>query len=265
MSLSISRPICPTISQPTAPTISSPAPQPIGFPTAIAASVLETVLTRLAPLLLPGAAGDLAAARQAAAQMLAAHDAQTDDEIRLAGKLVGLSFQCLEALSQAAAEDLPLTAKLRLRGSAVSLSRESHRAQRQLDKLQRARREGRTEQPADAPPQTVSQPQPTEPQPAAVPAAQPAPIAATSVAATSVAATSVAATSVAAAPPHSRPDAIRPAGKTGNPTWTQSLDKRLAAQRITDQLKQNQAAHAARLAQQNAAAATQAATAAPTA
>ena len=255
MSLSISRPICSTISQPTAPRISSPAPQPIGFPTAIAASVLETVLTRLAPLLLPGAAGDLAAARQAAAQMLAAHDAQTDDEIRLAGKLVGLSFQCLEALSQAAAEDLSLTAKLRLRGSAVSLSRESHKAQRQLDKLQRARREGRTEQPADAPPQTVSQPQPTEPQPAAVPAAQPAPIAATS----------VAATSVAAAPPHSRPDAIRPAGKTGNPTWTQSLDKRLAAQRITDQLKQNQAAHAARLAQQNAAAATQAATAAPTA
>ncbi|WP_428490390.1 hypothetical protein [Rhodopila sp.] len=200
------------------------------------------MLARLAPLLLPGAAGDLATARQAAAQMLAAHDAQTDDEIRLAGKLVGLSFQCLEALSQAAAEDLSLTAKLRLRGSAVSLSRESHKAQRQLDKLQRARRDGRTEQPADAPPRTASHPQPTELQPATVPAARPDP---------------VVSTSVAVAPAQSRPDAIHPAGRTGNAIMTQSLHKRLAAQRITDQLKQNQAAHAARLAQRNAAAATQ--------
>jgi hypothetical protein len=106
------------------------------------AAILETVLTRLAPLFLIGAAGDTNAAREAASQMLASYDPETQDELHLAANAISFSFQALEALSQAASLDLPLTRTLRLRSGAVSLSRESHKAQRRLDKLQAARRAG---------------------------------------------------------------------------------------------------------------------------
>jgi hypothetical protein len=122
----------------------------------IPAAILETVLTRLAALFLAGAAGDMDAAREAASQMLAAYDPQTQDELNLAANIVGFSFQALEALSQAATPGMPLTRTLRLRSGAVSLSRESHKAQRRLDKLQAARRAGvRAE----------TQPEPTQPEP----------------------------------------------------------------------------------------------------
>jgi hypothetical protein len=95
-------------------------------------------------------------AREAASQMLTAYDPQTQDELHLAANIIGFSFQALEALSQAAAPGMPLTRTLRLRGGAVSLSRESHKAQRRLDKLQAARRAGiRAE----------TQPEPTQPDP----------------------------------------------------------------------------------------------------
>jgi hypothetical protein len=106
------------------------------------AAVLETILSHLAALFLTGAAGDMIAAREAAAQMLSAYHPETEDELRLAANVISFSFQALEALSQAASPDLPMTRTLRLRGSAVSLSRESHKAQRRLDKLQAARRAG---------------------------------------------------------------------------------------------------------------------------
>jgi hypothetical protein len=105
-------------------------------------AVLETILSHLAALFLTGAGGDMTAARQAAAQMLSAYHPETEDELRLAANVISFSFQALEALSQAATPDMPLTRILRLRGSAVSLSRESHKAQRRLDKLQTARRAG---------------------------------------------------------------------------------------------------------------------------
>ncbi len=120
------------------------------------AAVLETILTHLAGLFLTGAAGDMTAAREAAAQTLSAYRPETEDELRLAANVISFSFQALEALSQAASPDMPLTRTLRLRGSAVSLSRESHKAQRRLDKLQTARRAGI---PAEA------QPEPAQPEP----------------------------------------------------------------------------------------------------
>ncbi len=122
------------------------------FPTAI----LETVLTGLAPLFLNGAAGDTNAAREAASQMLTAYDPQTEDELHLAANIVAFSFQALEALAQAATPGMPLTRTLRLRSGAVSLSRESHKAQRRLDKLQAARRAGI---------QAETQPEATQPAP----------------------------------------------------------------------------------------------------
>ncbi len=106
------------------------------------AAVLETILTHLAALFLTGAGGDMIAAREAAAQMLSAYHPETEDELHLAANVISFSFQALEALAQAATPDIPLTRTLRLRGSAVSLSRESHKAQRRLDKLQTARRAG---------------------------------------------------------------------------------------------------------------------------
>jgi hypothetical protein len=110
--------------------------------TSVSAAILETILSRLAPLFLSGTAGDLTAARHAAAQMLGAHHPETENELRLAANIVAFSFQALEALSQAATPDMPLTRVLRLRGSAVSLSRESQKADHRLDQLQQARRQG---------------------------------------------------------------------------------------------------------------------------
>jgi hypothetical protein len=132
---------------------------PVSLAKTLPAVMLETILTRLAPLFLAGAAGDMTVALQAAAQMLTAYDPRTGDELRLAANIVGFSFQALEALSQSATPDMQLTRILRLRGSAVSLSRESHKAQRRLDQLQKARREGIPAQPAE------TQPEPAQPEP----------------------------------------------------------------------------------------------------
>jgi hypothetical protein len=103
------------------------------------AAVVETILIRLAALFLIGAGGDTTAARRAATQMLGAYHPETEDELRLAAHIIGFSFHALEALGQAAAPDLPVTRVLRLRGSAVSLSRESEKAQRRLSQLQKNR------------------------------------------------------------------------------------------------------------------------------
>ena len=78
------------------------------------------------------------AARHAASHLLAAYNVATEEELGLAGEIVSFGFHALEALSEAAAPDLSMNQKLRLRGSAVSLSREAHKAQRKLDQLQKA-------------------------------------------------------------------------------------------------------------------------------
>jgi hypothetical protein len=104
-------------------------------------AILDTILSYLTTLFLPGTAGDFTAARRAAGQMLAAYQPRTEDELRLAAAIVSFSLQALDSLSQAASPDLPLTKILRLRGSAVSLSRESDKAQRRLEHLQQTRRQ----------------------------------------------------------------------------------------------------------------------------
>ena len=131
----------------------------MSLPTTLPAAVVETILTRIAPLFLIGAANNPEAARQAAAHMLAAYHPETTEELRLAANIVAFGFQSLEALSQAATPDMSLTRILRLRGSAVTLSRESAKAQRHLDQLQHARRNAPTieptaTQPAELKPET---------------------------------------------------------------------------------------------------------------
>jgi hypothetical protein len=174
----------------------------------LSAAILDTILGRLALLFLSGTAGDLTAARNAAAQMLAAYHPQTEDELRLAAAIVGFSFHALEALSQAAGPDMPLTRILRLRGSAVSLSRESHKAQRRLDQLQTARRTG-----SPAPTETVQTPPRID-----------------------KALDLIADTRQVAA-----------VAKATGQTWTQAYQQRQRSKAIAANLKKNQARHAAQL------------------
>jgi hypothetical protein len=144
--------------------MTSPMTRPVSFPTTLPAAILETILARLATLFLIGASGDSIAARQAASHMLAAYRPETEDELRLAANIICFSFQALEALSQAAAPDISLTRILRLRGGAVSLSRESAKAERRLGQLQQARQQPIQAPSAEIQPET-SQPEPAQPNP----------------------------------------------------------------------------------------------------
>jgi hypothetical protein len=112
---------------------------------ALPQALLDTILGRLAILLLEAAQGNETAARKAAAVTLADYHPETGAELRLAANIISFGLHALEALSQAAHPDLSLTKILRLRGSAVSLSRESHKAERRLLELQQARRAGQPE------------------------------------------------------------------------------------------------------------------------
>jgi hypothetical protein len=118
------------------------------------AAVLETILVRLTALFLVGTGGDPAAARQAASLMLDAYHPETQDELSLAAVIIAFNFQALEALSQSAAPDIPLTRILRLRSGAVSLNREADKARQRLTKLQQARQQGiQAEAQPEPPPQ----------------------------------------------------------------------------------------------------------------
>ena len=111
-------------------------------------AVLETILIRLAALFLAGAAGDAVAAHQAAAHMLGSYHPETEEEVRVAANVIIFSFQALEALSQAATPNMPITRVMRLRSGAVSLSRQCQKAENRLEHLQNARLKGKPVQPA---------------------------------------------------------------------------------------------------------------------
>jgi hypothetical protein len=184
------------------------------LPATLPAAILETILGRLALLFLAGAAGDMAAARDAATQMLAAYHPETENELRLAAEIVSFSLHALEALGQASTPDMSLTKVLRLRSGAVSLSREAHKAERRLEQLQKARRAG-----AEAQPQATQAPPVSEP-------ARPQ-------------------IDKAIALIEATRNAIETTPRNGSRIWTQAHQKREAARRMTENLKRNQAAHAA--------------------
>jgi hypothetical protein len=143
-------------------------------PSTITPAILDTVLGHLAPHFMASTGNDLPSARHAASRLLAAYNAETEEELSLSAEIISFSFHALEALGEAADPDLSLTRKLRLRGSAVSLSRESHKSQRKLDQLQRARHLGAA---AAAPQDQAVAPesaQPATPPPAKPPPAAPA-------------------------------------------------------------------------------------------
>ncbi len=183
------------------------------LPACIAPATLETVIGGLAHQFRKGAGGDMDAAHFAASQMLAAYHAETPDELTLAGEIVSLQLHTLEALSDAADPDLSLNKVLRLRVSAVSLSRESHKARRELARLQRVRLNGVT--------------------PQAVEAAAPEPAAAAPNLDDAVALI------------EEVREAIQTVRKSGGQSWSQSFQKRQTAKRIADTLKKKQAEYAA--------------------
>jgi hypothetical protein len=118
-------------------------------------ALLQTIVHQIALLLVGGAGGDINAARKAASEILFAYAPQTEAELRLAARIVGFSLQAIEALSQAAAPEMPLLRVLRLRTGAVSLSREAQKAERQLEKLRENRALGQPEPaPAAAEPES---------------------------------------------------------------------------------------------------------------
>jgi hypothetical protein len=187
----------------------------MSFAATLLPSILNTVVGRLALLFLSGADGDLTAARQAAAHMLAAYNPETEDELRLAAEIVTFSFHALEALSQASTPEMPLNKILRLRSGAVSLSRESHKAEHRLDQLQKARREGMQPQPA-----ATTREEPARPQ-----------------------------VEKATALVETTRSEILPTGQNSAPIWTKSHQLRDAAKRISENLKTS---HAAQVAMQSA-------------
>ena len=152
--------------------------------------------------------------------MLGAYHAETEDELRLAAEIVSFSFHALEALSQATTPDMPLTKILRLRSSAVSLSRETHKAERRLDQLQKARLAGAQAQPIQVQPTQV---QPGATQSAAEPSRPQIDRAIALIEATR--------------------QAMEATGKTDAKTWTQAYNQRQTTKRIADNLKKNQLAH----------------------
>jgi hypothetical protein len=114
---------------------------------------LQTVVHQIALLLLRGAGGDLKAAQLAAQQTINAYNPRTEAEFRLAACVISFGLQSLEALAQAADPDLPLLRAIRLRSGAVSLAREAHKAERQLERLQADRVPGSEPAPAETAPQ----------------------------------------------------------------------------------------------------------------
>jgi hypothetical protein len=108
--------------------------------TAITAAVLDKVIGLLVPLFMITAEDDVFAARHAASRLLAAYNAETEEELRLAAEIIGFGFGALDALSRSMADGLSANAVLRLRGSANSQHRSANQCQRTLDKLRKERR-----------------------------------------------------------------------------------------------------------------------------
>lgn len=191
----------------------------MSLPANIASAILDMVIGRLAILFRASAGGDIEAARHAVSQMLLAFRPETPDQVTLAAEIIGFQLQTLEALSDAVKPELTLNQIIRLRGVAAGLSRESHKARRKLDQLQRPRREKVKAAPAEAPVQA-----PVQSPVVAAPMQPPAP--------------------APAEPKNIAPAAPQPAPAATAQTWSQSLQQRMKAKRMADKLNKQQARQA---------------------
>ncbi|MFO1024838.1 MAG: hypothetical protein U1E70_06630 [Acetobacteraceae bacterium] len=127
----------------------------MSLPASIPDAIVETILLRLLTLFLSGADGDAAAARAAALHMLGSFRPTDEQQLCLAADIVSFELHALEALRQSDEPDIPAAQILRLRGGAVSMNREAHRARQELQRLQRA---AAPDMPADTPPEADATP-----------------------------------------------------------------------------------------------------------
>ncbi|WP_158924598.1 hypothetical protein [Acidisphaera sp. S103] len=118
-------------------------------PATITTAVFEKIIAFLAPLFLIPGTSDIATARETAITTLASYGARTDRELRFAALSIAFGFGALEALSKAAAPDLPLNHALRLRGNANALNRAAQQNENRLEKLQRQPEAAETEEHAE--------------------------------------------------------------------------------------------------------------------
>ncbi len=136
-----------------------------------------TIIHQIAMLLLKRADGDMVEAKRAALITIKSHDPRNEIEFQLAARIISFSLQAMQALAQAANPDLSVTRVLRLRSGAVSLNRQAHKAELQLEKLRKA--QTRSVEPK-TPTRSVEPASPPAPEPVTHRVAQPeAPQAAT--------------------------------------------------------------------------------------
>lgn len=107
----------------------------MSFPTAVTGAALDRILAFLAPMFM-NADMQPAAARVAAADVLATYQARNNRELRLAALAIAFGHGALAALQRAAAGDLPPNQVIRLLGSANTLSQAALQNEDRLDKLQ---------------------------------------------------------------------------------------------------------------------------------
>ncbi|WP_428541612.1 hypothetical protein [Rhodopila sp.] len=221
----------------------------MSLPATIAPAVLDTILCRLAALF--AITANPTAAHDAARQTLAAYDVADEQELGLAADIISFALHALAALGQAADPELSLAKILRLRGSAVSLSRESHKARRKLDQLQRARRaaanraatESHSEPVAPRRDTAAAETPTQQPGIATAPATETEPPAALP---------PEAAPAAAATSPNTTATTGNPAARQDGMTWTQSYRKRQTDKRLAKKVLRAQAAEARLAAQQTA-------------
>jgi hypothetical protein len=209
------------------------------FPAAIPQTILDSVAGHLVLLFLTATNQDREAARCTVAQMLAAYAPQDPQQLYLAAEVISFSHHALDSLGQAANPDTPLNRVIRLRGSAVSLSRQAARSQTKLDKLQAhpAQREN-TANPAQL--ETAPDPTPPEhaPQPSQLAEAAPS-VAPSRIDDQATALIDTAREMIQSA------EKQRDMGRFGGLTWSRNQQNRLNAQRIAETAKRKQAEYRA--------------------
>jgi hypothetical protein len=113
--------------------------------------LLDTFLDHLALHFLATAGSDFAAARGAAARMVAAYRPADEEELALVSEIIALTIQSLQAGGEASDPDLPEKKVAQLRSAAVTLSREAHRNRRALAQYRRERQQAVPAPPAEVP------------------------------------------------------------------------------------------------------------------
>jgi hypothetical protein len=99
-------------------------PTPAHHPAGV---LLNLVITLLTPMFLGAAGGNLDFARQAAMETVNAYRAETASDLVTIAKIIGFGLATLAALSLSMADDLPISAMLRLHASASASDRAEHR------------------------------------------------------------------------------------------------------------------------------------------